>query len=249
MTGRTALAALAEHHRGAWAGGCAQPPREPMVLLAAVRAGQPLRVLEWLHLLRHKPALDAHAPDRGLADAAAIWRASTRDPALMGLLLEQLAAGLCGREGLCAAMRESFHTARPLADAEPRLQAVIAALLVLQTEPGVLLDLLIHQQRTPRALLLRVGLPESLPILPALLCALPDALHRTPAAQSWLLACLPELSLTEQDRVAEVVLEMTGLEALHDVMWWLKSGYGYRVAGSRWRWLSVAALERLKSLG
>ena len=224
------------------------PPQEPEALLEAVLTGQPLRLLEWMHLLRYKPELDERFPKRALPSAAKIWQASVEDDSLRRLLLDQMAAGLCGREGLCGSMVESFHQLRPLARLEPHLQDVFEALLVLHTDPRALLTLLISQDRTPTALMARVGLPERLPVMGPLIGALVETLRDQPDAQRWLLECLSELPMEQQDEIATtMLLGMTIAERskLEDLSWWLRCGYARQAKGTRWRRLSPPAREEM----
>jgi hypothetical protein len=240
----TALAQLAARRAGAWSSGDPTPPREPPVLLSVLLDGGPIRPLEWLHLLRYKPDLDATLPDSGLASAEAIWRASTGDPMLRELLLGQLAAGLCGDGGLCDSLITAFHTCRPLADAEPHLQEVIAALLVMEEEPAALLRLLVQQQRTPKELLVRTGLPEV-----ALMGRLVNGIGAVIGEEGfsgWLVGGVAEMDEMVADQVAEVVLECGDGDG--QVRWWLKNGYGEGVVGSRWRWLSESGKQRMREL-
>lgn len=241
----TALAQLAARHAGAWSSGDPTPPRAPAVLLTVLLDGGPLRPLEWLHLLRYKPDLDTDLPDSGLASAEAIWRASTNDSMLRELLLGQLAAGLCGDGGLCDSMITAFHACRPLADAEPHLQEVIAALLVMEQEPATLLRLLVHQQRTPRELLVRTGLPEV--ALMGQLVAGIAAVIGEEGFGGWLVGGVAEMDELVVDRVAEAVLACGG-SGDSQVQWWLKNGYGEGVVGSRWRWLSEDGKQRMRAL-
>ena len=244
----SALVALAARLRHRWPEGDATAPRPPEVLLEVVCDGGALRALEWLILLRYKPDLDVAFPDRALHSAAMIWRASVADVALRSLLLERMAAGLCGGGGLCDSMVEGFHTHRPLASVEPLLQEVFAGLMVLSSDPGALLGTLMSAGRTPAAMLTRIGLSSRLSVMPAMTSALPDALRSHPMAQSWLLESLAELPLSEQDEIAERILtdlsadERTGLG---DLSWWLTEGYGRQRRGSRWRYLSEAAVASL----
>lgn len=240
----TGLIHLSARLASRWPEGNAAPPRTPEVLLDAVLSGQPLRLLEWMHLLRYKPSLDARFPARALPSAARIWQASVEEASLRRLLLDQMAAGLCGQEGLCDSMVESFHQLRPLARLEPHLQDVFEALLVLHTDPSALLALLISQDRTPSALMARVGLPEGLPVMGPLIGALVGTLRSQPDAQRWLLECLSELTMEQQDEIASaMILGMTAAEraGLEELSWWLRCGYGRTEKGTRWRRLSPEA--------
>ena len=240
----TELILLSARLSSRWSEGSSVPPRTPESLLEAVLSGQPLRLLEWMHLLRYKPELDAQFPARALPSAARIWQASVEDDSLRRLLLDQMAAGLCGREGLCESMVESFHQLRPLARLEPHLQDVFGALLVLHTDPSALLGLLIRHDRTPAALMTRVGLPENLPVMGPLIGTLVATLRSQPDAQRWLLECLSELTMEQQDEIATtMLLGMTSAEraGMEDLSWWLKCGYARQAKGTRWRRLSPPA--------
>lgn len=242
------LTALSARLASRWPRGDPRPPREPEVLLDAALRGEAMRLLEWLHLLRYKPDLDARFPDRAEPSAVRIWEASVGDDALRRLLLQKMAAGLCGGVGLCDSMVAAFHRHAPLASVEPLLQDVFAALIVLAEDPGAFVGVLIRHRRAPAAMLKRVGLPSSLPVMPALHAVLPDTLRSNPGAEGWLLASLSECTDLERDAIAETVL--TGLSpetiaGLEDLSWWLESGYGRQQPGSRWRSLSEAALARL----
>lgn len=244
----TELLHLSARLASLWPAGSAAPPRSPEELLEAVLSRQPLRLLEWMHLLRYKPELDERFPARALPSAGQIWQASAEDASLRRLLLDQMAAGLCGREGLCDSMVQSFHQLRPLARLEPHLQSVLEALLVLHTNPSALLALLIQHDRTPAALMARVGLPESLPVMGPLIGVLVNTLRGQPGAQHWLLECLSELPMEQQDEIATaMLLGMTSAEraGLEDLSWWLKCGYGRTERGSRWRRLSPPARAEL----
>lgn len=242
------LTDLAARLADRWPAGDPRPPRAPAVLLDAVMAGQPLRSLEWLHLIRHKPELDDRFPDRAAPAAERIWAAAVTDPVLRRMLLARLIAGLCGGAGLCDSLLVAFRQHAPLARVDPLQQAVLAALLVLPEDPGVFIDVLITHERTPAAMLRRLELPDTLRVLPALHAALPAALCRNPDAERWLLSCLSELTPTQRDDLAGVVLTGLSREALaerEELSWWLMRSYSQSRPGSRWRYLSEAALARL----
>ena len=69
------------------------PPQEPEALLEAVLTGQPLRLLEWMHLLRYKPELDERFLKRALPSAAKIWQASVEDDEVVRRMVAMVRTG------------------------------------------------------------------------------------------------------------------------------------------------------------
>ncbi len=241
-----------------WREGSKQPPRTIDALMDIVESGksEDVRMLEWLHILRHKPRWDITHTSRAESNAAAIWTASGHHPQLLSQLLAQLAEGLCGGEGLCPSMAAACRRLRPLEQAEPLLQAVFAALLSVQDDPEQLIDVCIQHSRTPRALMTRVGLPADLPILDQVEAVIPAVLKRHASdptlqreASLWVLSALREGDTKTRDAVTIGLLTTLQYEeaaALTDLCWWLGELYGPKVKGSRWRHLPPAAQQVLE---
>lgn len=251
------LEALSRRQSGRWASG---PRRHPVSLddrFTALEAGQVggWRLLDWLHLLRHKQRWDITNPGRADHTSERIWQAAVQDPALRGQVLGQLVEGMCGGEGLAPSMVAACRRVRPLAQSEPLLQDILAALMVVSQEPERLVRLCMSHHRSPRALLARAGMPTELPLLANVEAAIPQVMAAQaaqpdtarPAAQ-WLLMSLREAPVHTRARIAEgLLMALSGAQAqaLPDLCWWLSEEFGPRAHNSSEALLTAGARAAL----
>lgn len=251
------LEVLARRCPSRWSAGSRGQPGSLDEHFAALEAGRVggWRLLDWLHLLRHKQRWDILHPDRADHTSELIWQAAVRDRALRGQVLGRLVEGMCGREGLAPSMVAACRRTRPLEQSEPLLQDLLAALMVVSQEPEQLIRLCMSHHRSPRALLARAGMPTDLPLLDNVEAAIPRVMgaHAAqpstarPAAQ-WLLMSLREAPLRTRAQIAEGLLTELSAEqarALPDLCWWLREEFGPQAHNSRGELLTAGAQAAL----
>ncbi|MEL6347403.1 MAG: hypothetical protein AAFV53_30085 [Myxococcota bacterium] len=212
-------------------------------------------LLDWLHVIRHKGGWDVEHRDAADRTADDIWQESKRDAQLRAQLIGQLVQGMCGGVGLPASMLAAFNRIRPLEESEPLLQDIVSALLQVHLDPDLIVTLCMAHNRSPRALMRRVGLPDDLDVLDRVEKAIPEIMKRKakdpktalPAVQ-WLLASLREDEVHTQDLIVRGLLDGLTVEeakALPDLCFWLNQVYGPKSPKSRFGRMPAAVQKTL----